>query len=47
LRKLGAVPEGILRGSLLKEGKYVDQVMWSIVASDWYESNVVSNSTVH
>lgn len=47
LRKLGAVPEGILRGSLLKEGKYLDQVMWSIVASDWYESNVVSNSTVH
>ena len=47
LRKLGAVREGILRGSLLKDGKYLDQIMWSIVASDWYQSNALSNSTVH
>jgi len=47
LRKLGAVQEGILRGSLLKDGKYLDQIMWSIVASDWYKSNAISNSTVH
>jgi len=47
LRKLGAVQEGILRGSLLKDGKYLDQIMWSIVASDWYQSNALSNSTVH
>ena len=47
LRKLGAVQEGILRGSLLKDGKYLDQIMWSIVASDWYRSNPMSNSTVH
>ena len=47
LRKLGAVREGILRGSLLKDGKYLDQVMWSIVASDWYQLNATSNSTVH
>ena len=46
LRKLGAVQEGILRGSLLKDGKYLDQIMWSIVASDWYQSNAIS-STVH
>jgi ribosomal-protein-alanine N-acetyltransferase len=47
LRKLGAVQEGILRGSLLKDGKYLDQILWSIVASDWYKSNAISNSTVH
>jgi len=46
LRKLGAVQEGILRGSLLKDGKYLDQTMWSIVASDWYQVNAIS-STVH
>jgi RimJ/RimL family protein N-acetyltransferase len=41
LRKLGAVPEGVLRGSLLKDGKYVDQVMWSIVVQDWFHSKAV------
>jgi RimJ/RimL family protein N-acetyltransferase len=47
LRKLGAVQEGILRGSLLKDGKYLDQIMWSIVASDWYRSQPISDSAVH
>jgi len=47
LRKLGAVREGILRGSLLKDGKYLDQIMWSIVASDWYRSQPISDATVH
>src|SRR5262245_20693955 len=47
LRKLGAVQEGILRGSLLKDGKYLDQIMWSIVASDWYRSQPISDSVVH
>ena len=47
LRKLGAVQEGILRGSLLKDGKYLDQIMWSIVPSDWYRSTPISDSTVH
>jgi len=47
LRKLGAVQEGILRGSLLKDGKYLDQIMWSIVASDWYQSNAGCQSTIH
>jgi len=38
LRKLGAVQEGVLRGSLLKDGKYLDQIMWSIVAQDWFQA---------
>jgi ribosomal-protein-alanine N-acetyltransferase len=46
LRKLGAVQEGILRGSLLKEGKYLDQIMWSIVAKDWYQAKAVWEAPV-
>ena len=38
LRKLGAVQEGVLRGSLLKDGKHLDQIMWSIVARDWFQA---------
>jgi len=41
LRKLGAVQEGVLRGSLLKDGKYLDQVMWSIISQDWFQAKAV------
>lgn len=35
LRKLGATPEGVLRRSFLWQGEYHDQVLWSILDSDW------------
>ena len=35
LRKLGAVTEGVLRRSFLKDGQYLDQVLWGIVAAEW------------
>ena len=35
LRKLGAVQEGILRRSLLRNGTYLDQLLWSILDEDW------------
>ena len=35
LRKLGATPEGVLRRSFLWHGKYHDQVLWSILDTDW------------
>ena len=35
LRKLGATPEGVLRKSFLWHGKYHDQVLWSMLDSDW------------
>jgi ribosomal-protein-alanine N-acetyltransferase len=35
LRKIGAVQEGILRGSFLRHGVRHDQVLWGIVADDW------------
>jgi len=47
LRKMGAVQEGVLRGSLLKDGKYLDQIMWSIVARDWYQAKAVWESRVN
>ncbi len=39
LRKLGAVQEGILRRSFLKNGHHVDQVLWSILGEDWRQAN--------
>jgi [ribosomal protein S5]-alanine N-acetyltransferase len=41
LRKLGATPEGVLRRSFLWHGKYYDQVLWSLLDSDW--PNAASN----
>jgi ribosomal-protein-alanine N-acetyltransferase len=35
LRKLGAVREGILRRSFHRHGRYLDQMMWAILDSDW------------
>ena len=46
LRKLGAVQEGVLRGSLLKDGKYLDQIMWSIVSQDWFQAKAAWSPVV-
>jgi RimJ/RimL family protein N-acetyltransferase len=46
LRKLGAVQEAVLRGSLLKDGNYLDQFMWSIVARDWVQAKAVWDTRV-
>jgi RimJ/RimL family protein N-acetyltransferase len=35
LRKLGAVQEGVLRRSFLRNGVHYDQVLWGILAEDW------------
>jgi RimJ/RimL family protein N-acetyltransferase len=35
LRKLGAVREGMLRASFLRNGEYHDQALWSILQADW------------
>lgn len=35
LRKIGAVQEGVLRRSFLRNGHYHDQVLWSVLAEDW------------
>jgi ribosomal-protein-alanine N-acetyltransferase len=41
LRKLGAVQEGILRKSFLRNGKHLDQALWAILDVDWYRSKAV------
>jgi len=35
LRKVGAAQEGVLRKSFLRNGEYLDQVLWTIVDEDW------------
>jgi RimJ/RimL family protein N-acetyltransferase len=35
LRKIGAVQEGVLRRSFLRNGQYHDQVLWGILREDW------------
>ena len=35
LRKVGAMQEGILRRSFQRNGRYFDQILWSILKEDW------------
>jgi RimJ/RimL family protein N-acetyltransferase len=42
LRKVGAVQEGLLRKSFLKDGEYLDQALWTILAEDWKAKTVWS-----
>ena len=50
LRKMGAVQEGRLRKSFLKNGEYLDQMLWTILAEDWRAAkiwNSQDSSTIH
>lgn len=48
LRKIGAVQEGVLRRSFLKNGEYLDQVLWSILDEDWAAaSDIRFGGTIH
>jgi RimJ/RimL family protein N-acetyltransferase len=40
LRKLGAVHECVLRRSFLRNGEYLDQSLWTILAEDWMQLKV-------
>jgi len=46
LRKLGAVQEGVLRRSFLRNGHYFDQVLWGILAEDWRMQRIVQAPAV-
>lgn len=39
LHKLGAVPEGILRQSFANASVRTDQVLWSVIAADWFAAH--------
>jgi ribosomal-protein-alanine N-acetyltransferase len=47
LRKMGAVQEGVLRDALRKDGKFFDQIMWSIIARDWFQAKAVWDGMIH
>jgi RimJ/RimL family protein N-acetyltransferase len=47
LRKMGAVQEGVLRDALQKDGKFFDQIMWSIIARDWFQAKAVWDGMIH
>ncbi len=47
LRKVGALQEGVLRKSFLRNGKYLDQTLWTILDEDWRRSKTVWGSRVH
>jgi len=47
LRKLGAVCEGLLRRSFLRDGKSLDQHLWSILSDDWKAQRVGTRPTIN
>jgi RimJ/RimL family protein N-acetyltransferase len=45
LLKVGAVQEGVLRKSFLRNGEYLDQVLYAIVEDDWRASKQQDSRT--
>ena len=46
LRKLGAVQEGVLRRSFLRNGEYLDQALWTILQDEWIQAKTVWGSPI-
>jgi RimJ/RimL family protein N-acetyltransferase len=47
LRKIGAMQEGILRKSFLRNGEYLDQALWTVLDEDWKAQRVIWGVRVH
>ena len=47
LRKIGALQEGILRKSFLRNGEYLDQALWTILDEDWKNQRVIWGAQIH
>jgi ribosomal-protein-serine acetyltransferase len=49
LRKVGATQEGVLRRSFLRNGEYLDQILWTILEEDWrrMKTSMASTHRVH
>lgn len=47
LRKLGALQEGVLRRALRRDGRHFDQVLWSLLRTDWQERRNGPDAQVH
>ena len=47
LQKIGATREGVLHKSFLRDGEYLDQILWAIVDADWRRSRVRQGAPVN
>ena len=47
LRKMGALQEGLLRRAFLRNGRYYDQILWSILKDDWRQAKTVWGPKFH
>jgi len=47
LRKIGAMQEGILRKSFLRNGEYLDQALWTILDEDWRAQRIICGARIH
>jgi RimJ/RimL family protein N-acetyltransferase len=47
LRKIGALQEGVLRKSFLRNGVYQDQVLWAILDEDWRRGRSSWSRSIH
>ncbi len=47
LRKIGAVQEGVLRKSFLRNGEYLDQTLWTILDEDWRSAKAYVGVRIH
>jgi RimJ/RimL family protein N-acetyltransferase len=47
LRKVGALQEGILRRSFQRNGRFFDQILWSILKDDWRQSKAIWGPKLH
>ena len=47
LRKVGALQEGTLRRSFQRNGRYFDQILWSILKDDWRQTKTAWGPRLH
>ena len=47
LRKMGARREGVLHGSLVKDGRHLDQGLWTILDQEWRRNRLVHSTRIH
>jgi RimJ/RimL family protein N-acetyltransferase len=47
LRKIGALQEGILRRSFQRNGRFFDQILWSIFKDDWRQTKAIWGPKLH
>jgi RimJ/RimL family protein N-acetyltransferase len=46
LRKIGAVHEGVLRRSFVRNGEILDQALWTILADEWIQAKATWGARV-